>query len=155
MTTGRGTMGYIAPKVFSRNFGTLSYKAYVYCFGMLLLEIVGGRRSVDMTLENASQVYFPEWIYNLLGEKEEFHVFIEDDGDMKIAKKLAIVELRCIQWYPMDRPSMKLVVQTLEEEGDKLIMPPNPFASPGPTRIRARKPITHLGQELEVIPKLD
>ncbi|KAG6715345.1 hypothetical protein I3842_05G246800 [Carya illinoinensis] len=156
MTTGRGTMGYIAPEVFSRNFGTVSYKADVYSFGMLLLEIVGGRRStVDLMSENASQVYFPEWIYNLLEQKEELRVFIEDDGDMKIAKKLAIVGLRCIQWHPMDRPSMKLVVQMLEGEGDKLIMPPNPFASPGPTRIHARKPITHLGQELEVIPELD
>ncbi|KAG6715324.1 hypothetical protein I3842_05G244800 [Carya illinoinensis] len=156
MTTGRGTMGYIAPEVFSRNFGTVSYKADVYSFGMLLLEIVGGRRStVDLTSENASQVYFPEWIYNLLEQKEELRVFIEDDGDMKIAKKLAIVGLRCIQWHPMDRPSMKLVVQMLEGEGDKLIMPPNPFASPGPTRIHARKSMTHLGQELEVIPELD
>ncbi|KAG2709622.1 hypothetical protein I3760_05G248000, partial [Carya illinoinensis] len=156
MTTGRGTIGYIAPEVFSRNFGTVSYKADVYSFGMLLLEIVGGRRStVDLTSENASQVYFPEWIYNLLEQKEELRVFIEDDGDMKIAKKLAIVGLRCIQWHPMDRPSMKLVVQMLEGEGDKLIMPPNPFASPGPTKIHARKPMTHLGQELEVIPELD
>ncbi|KAG7981306.1 hypothetical protein I3843_05G226200 [Carya illinoinensis] len=115
MTTGRGTMGYIAPEVFSRNFGTVSYKADVYSFGMLLLEIVGGRRStVDLMSENASQVYFPEWIYNLLEQKEELRVFIEDDGDMKIAKKLAIVGLRCIQWHPMDRPSMKLVVQMLE-----------------------------------------
>ncbi|KAG2709653.1 hypothetical protein I3760_05G250300 [Carya illinoinensis] len=152
----QGTMGYIAPEVFSRNFGTVSYKADVYSFGMLLLEIVGGRRStVDLMSENASQVYFPEWIYNLLEQKEELRVFIEDDGDMKIAKKLAIVGLRCIQWHLMDRPSMKLVVQMLEGEGDKLIMPPNPFASPGPTRIHARKPITHLGQELEVIPELD
>ncbi|KAG7981316.1 hypothetical protein I3843_05G227200 [Carya illinoinensis] len=156
MTTGRGTMGYIAPEVFSRNFGTVSYKADVYSFGMLLLEIVGGRRStIDLMSENASQVYFPEWIYNLLEQKEELRVFIEDDGDMKIAKKLAIVGLRCIQWHPMDRPSMKLVVQMLEGEGDKLIMPPNPFASPGPTRIHARKSMTHLGQELEVIPELD
>ncbi|KAF5451055.1 hypothetical protein F2P56_031354 [Juglans regia] len=155
MTTGRGTMGYIAPEVFSRNFGTVSYKADVYSFGMLLLEIVGGRRSTDIMSENASQVYFPEWIYNLLEQKVELRVFIEDDGDMKIAKKLAIVGLRCIQWHPMDRPSMKLVVQMLEGEGDKLIMPPNPFASPGPTRIHARKPMTHLGQELDVIQELD
>ncbi|XP_041010690.1 rust resistance kinase Lr10-like [Juglans microcarpa x Juglans regia] len=155
MSTGRGTMGYIAPEVFSRNFGTVSYKADVYSFGMLLLEIVGGRRSTDITSENASQVYFPEWIYNLLEQKVELRVFIEDDGDMKIAKKLAIVGLRCIQWHPMDRPSMKLVVQMLEGEGDKLTMPPNPFASPGPTRIHARKPMTHLGQELDVIQELD
>ncbi|XP_041010693.1 rust resistance kinase Lr10-like isoform X2 [Juglans microcarpa x Juglans regia] len=155
MTTGRGTMGYIAPEVFSRNFGNVSYKADVYSFGMLLLEIVGGKRNVDVTAESTSKVYFPEWIYNLLDQKEELRVFIEDDGDTKIVEQLAIVGLWCIQWHPMDRPSMKLVVQMLEGQGDKLVMPPNPFASSSPTRIQARKPTTRLGQELEAIQELD
>jgi serine/threonine protein kinase len=59
MTTIRGTVGYIAPEVFSRNFGNVSSKADVYSFGILLLEIVGGRKNVDVTAENTSQVYFP------------------------------------------------------------------------------------------------
>jgi serine/threonine protein kinase len=101
MTTARGTMGYIAPEVFSRNFGNVSSKADVYSFGILLLEIVGGRKNVDVTVENTSQVYFPEWIYNLLEQKEDIRIFVEDDGDAKIAKKLAIVGLWCIQWHPM------------------------------------------------------
>jgi serine/threonine protein kinase len=66
MTKARGTMGYIAPEVFSRNFGNVSYKSDVYSFGILLLEVVGGRKNVDITMENTSQVYFPEWIYNFL-----------------------------------------------------------------------------------------
>jgi serine/threonine protein kinase len=131
MTTARGTMGYIAPEVFSRNFGNVSSKADVYSFGILLLEIVGGRKNVDIMVENTSQVYFPEWIYNLLEQKEDIRIFIEDDGDAKIAKKLAIVGLWCIQWHPMNRPSMNDVVKMLEGEGDKLTMPPNPFASAG------------------------
>ncbi|KAG2709662.1 hypothetical protein I3760_05G251000 [Carya illinoinensis] len=155
MTTGRGTIGYIALEVFSRNFGNVSYKADVYSFGMLLLEIVGGKRNVDVTVESTSKIYFPKWIYNLLDQKEELRVFIEDDGDTKIVEKLAIVGLWCIQWHTMDRPSMKLLVQMLEGEEDKLIMPPNPFASLGPTKVQARKPTTHLGQDLEVIPELD
>ena len=69
MTTARGTMGYIAPEVFSRNFGSVSYKSDVYSFGILLLEMVGGRKNVDVTVENTSQIYFPEWVYNLLEQK--------------------------------------------------------------------------------------
>ena len=71
MTIARGTMGYIAPKVFFRNFGSLSYKLDVYSFGILLLETVGGRRNIDVTMENTNQIYFPEWIYNFLEEKED------------------------------------------------------------------------------------
>jgi serine/threonine protein kinase len=153
MTTARGTMGYIAPEVFSRNFGNVSSKADVYSFGILLLEIVGGRKNVDIMVENTSQVYFPEWIYNLLEQKEDIRIFIEDDGDAKIAKKLAIVGLWCIQWHPMNRPSMNDVVKMLEGEGDKLTMPPNPFASAGPVKINTNIPTNYLNHELEVIPE--
>jgi serine/threonine protein kinase len=155
MTTARGTVGYIAPEVFSRNFGNVSAKADVYSFGILLLEIVGGRKNVDITVENTNQVYFPEWIYNLLEQKEDIRIFVEDDGDAKIAKKLAIVGLWCIQWHPRDRPSIKNVVQMLEGEGDKLTMPPNPFASVGPIKISANIHTKRLNDELEVILELE
>ena len=46
---------------------------------------------------------------------------------------------------------MKVVVQMLKGERDKLTMPPNPFASTGPTRINLSMPTRHLNQELEVI----
>jgi serine/threonine protein kinase len=155
MTTARGTLGYIAPEVFSRNFGNVSSKADIYSFGILLLEIVGGRKNVDVTVENTSQVYFPEWIYNILEQKEDIRIFVEDDGDGKIAKKLATVGLWCIQWHPVDRPSIKDVVQMLEGEGDKLTMPPNPFGSAGPVKSNANMPPKHLNHELEVIPELE
>ena len=133
MTAARGTMGYIAPEVLSRNFGHVSYKSDVFSFGMLLLEMVGGRKNIDVTVDNTSQLYFPEWAYNHLDQGEELHIRIEKEGDDKIAKQLTIVGLWCIQWYPMDRPPMKAVVQMLEGEGDSLTMPPNPFASTSPT----------------------
>jgi hypothetical protein len=49
-----------------------------------------------------------------LEQKEDIRILVEDDGDAKIAKKLAIVGLWCIQWHPIDRPSIKNVVQMLE-----------------------------------------
>lgn len=134
MTTARGTVGYIAPELFSRNFGNVSYKSDVYSFGMMVLEMVGGRKNVDDTAENGDQVYFPEWIYNLLEEGEDLRFQIEEEGDAEIAKKLAIVGLWCIQWNPVDRPSMKIVVQMLEGKGDRLGTPPNPLSSTAPKR---------------------
>ena len=148
-------MGYITTEVFSRNFENVSYKSDVHNFGLLLLEMVRGRKNVDVTMENTSQIYFPEWIYNLLEKKEDLRVYVEDNGDAKIAKKVAIVGLWGIQWHPMDRPSMKVVVQMLEREGDNLTMPPNPFASTSPTRINASTLARHLNLDLEVIPKLE
>ncbi|XVE68653.1 hypothetical protein DITRI_Ditri09bG0086000 [Diplodiscus trichospermus] len=146
MTAARGTMGYIAPEVLSRNFGNVSYKSDVYSFGMLLLEMVGGRKNIDVTVGNISQVYFPEWVYNRLEKGEELGISIEDEEHDKIAKKLTIVGLWCIQWYPVDRPSMKAVVQMLEGEAENLTMPPNPFASKD--EMKPKKPIN---RELETI----
>ncbi len=78
-------------------------------------------------------------------QKEDLRVLIEDDEDAKIAKKLAIVGLWCIQWHPADRPSMKVVIQMLEG-GHQLTMPPNPFASTNLTRM-------NLSQKLDAIPE--
>ncbi|KAL9374765.1 hypothetical protein Peur_031644 [Populus x canadensis] len=151
MTTARGTLGYIAPEVFSRNFGNVSYKSDVYGFGMVLLEMVGGRKTIDDKIENNNQIYFPEWVYNSLDNGEELRIRIEKEGDAQIAKKLTIVGLWCIQWHPVDRPSMNAVVQMLEGQGDTLTMPPSPFASAGSGRRNANMPGRPLHQALEVI----
>ncbi|XP_050221736.1 rust resistance kinase Lr10-like [Mercurialis annua] len=153
MTTARGTMGYIAPEVFSRNFGNVSYKSDVYSFGMVLLDMVSGRKNVDV---DDTKVYFPEWVYNRLDKGEELRIRIKEEVDEKIAKKLIFVGLWCIQWHPMDRPSMKAVVQMLEGEDNKLItMPPNPFGSADASFVSAGMGVNmarrHLHQDLAVI----
>lgn len=79
MSNARGTVGYIAPEVFSRNFGNVSYKSDVYSYGMLLLEMVGGRKITDVTDENSSHVNYPQWIYNLLENNEDMKIHIEGE----------------------------------------------------------------------------
>ncbi|XP_015934465.1 rust resistance kinase Lr10 [Arachis duranensis] len=157
MTAARGTLGYIAPEVFSRNFGNVSYKSDVYSYGMMLLETIGGKKITEDVEENSSHIYYPEWIHNLLEEKEEMRIHIEDEGDAKIAKQLATVGLWCIQWHAVDRPSMQTVLQMLEGDQDTLPIPPNPFASTGPSRKYSKigVPARQIIQDLEVIQELD
>ncbi|KAK7827240.1 putative ring-h2 finger protein atl21a [Quercus suber] len=64
---------------------------------------------------------------------------------------LTLVVYALYRWHPVDRPSMKVVVQMLEGEGDKLTMPPNPFSSTNPTRINVSMHTRCLNPELEVI----
>lgn len=151
MTTARGTMGYIAPEVFSRSFGNVSHKSDVYSFGMLLLQIVGERETSNANMETKDQIYFPEWIYHNLKNMEETGNGIEDVEFGEIAKKLIIVGLWCIQWHPVDRPSMKVVVQMLEA-GDTLTMPPNPF---GATKVGASMQARPSNGKLDVISELE
>ncbi|GAY53365.1 hypothetical protein CUMW_148770 [Citrus unshiu] len=51
----RGTIGYIALEVFSRNFGEVSHKSDVYSFGMMIMELVGCKNNLDSGVDNSSE----------------------------------------------------------------------------------------------------
>ncbi|KAF9605136.1 hypothetical protein IFM89_014127 [Coptis chinensis] len=124
----RGTQGYIAPEVSFKNFGGVSHKSDVYSYGMMVLEMIGGRKNIDVTVENMSEIYFPQWIYNHL--KPDFN--IEGSSQMfeeETTKKMIIVALWCIQTHPTNRPSMSKVVEMLGGNNEELQMPPNPSHS--------------------------
>jgi hypothetical protein len=116
--------------------------------------MVEGRKNTNVSTEETFQVLYPEWIHNLI-EGKDVQVNIEEEGDVRIAKKLALVGLWCIQWNPVDRPSMKIVVQMLEGEGEKLVAPPTPFDSIGANGTNAVVSARHLNFELEVIPEIE
>ena len=65
LTDARGTIGYVAPEVFNRNFGEVSSKSDVYSYGMMILEMVGGRKNVKVEVSHTSKIYFPDWIYDI------------------------------------------------------------------------------------------
>ncbi|XP_078149780.1 LEAF RUST 10 DISEASE-RESISTANCE LOCUS RECEPTOR-LIKE PROTEIN KINASE-like 2.4 isoform X2 [Carex rostrata] len=138
MAEMRGTIGYIAPEVFSRSFGVVSTKSDVYSYGMMVLEMVGGRRNAKPSAENPSQVYFPHWIYDCLVEGNPIQLQACDVLSMEIeeiAKKMGIVGLWCTQTTPANRPSMNRVVEMLEKSLDELEMPPKPYLCSPPHSI--------------------
>ncbi|KAG6477940.1 rust resistance kinase Lr10-like [Zingiber officinale] len=131
MSVTRGTIGYIAPELISRNFGIISDKSDVYSFGMLLMEMAGGRHNVDARAENTSQVYYPSWVYDKLVQlhvSESSHG-IEEIVISEMERKLSMVGLWCIQIKSSSRPSMSSVIEMLEGDVNDLQMPPKPFFS--------------------------
>ncbi|XP_044355234.1 rust resistance kinase Lr10-like [Triticum aestivum] len=130
LTAARGTMGYIAPELYSRNFGGVSYKSDVYSFGMLVLEMVSGRRNSDPSVENQHEVYLPEWIYEKVTTEQELVVSLEMTAeDKEKMRQLTIVALWCIQWNPKNRPSTTKVVNMLTGRLQNLQIPPKPYVS--------------------------
>jgi len=126
-------MGYMAPELFYKSIGGVSYKADVYSFGMLLMEMVGRMKNLNALANHSSQKYFPSWIYDQVNERKDI---LEDqviEQEKNTIKKMIIVALWCIQLKPIDRPSMHRVVQMLEADIESLQMSPKPFLVPQQT----------------------
>nr|XP_028954979.1 PR5-like receptor kinase [Malus domestica] len=130
LTAARGTIGYIAPELFYKNIGGVSNKADIYSFGMLLMEIAGKRKNLNVAA-HSSQNYFPSWVYDQFSEGNDIESEGATEEENEITKKMLIVALWCIQMKPNDRPtSMNKVVEMLEGEIESLDMPPKPFLYP-------------------------
>ena len=130
VTAARGTMGYMAPELVYKNIGGVSYKADVYSFGMLLMEMAGRRKNLNVFAEHSSQMYFPSWVSDQFSEGKDIEMGDATEEEQKLAKKMIIVALWCIQLKPSDRPSMSKVVEMLEGNVELLQMPPKPFLTP-------------------------
>ncbi|KAF8015214.1 hypothetical protein BT93_H0883 [Corymbia citriodora subsp. variegata] len=127
LTAARGTLGYMAPELFYKDIGGISYKADVYSFGMMLMEMAGRRRNINAHAERSSQIYFPMWVYDQLGKEKEVERIDVIKEERETTRKMIIAALWCIQLSPNDRPSMRKVLDMLEGDMDKLQLPPKPL----------------------------
>ena len=125
MTTAGGTIGYMAPELFYKNIGRISHKSDVYSFGMLLMEMASKRKNLNSHAEHSSQIFFPSWVYESIREEKDIEMEDITEEEKKIAKKMIIVALWCIQMNPNDRPSMNKVIEMLEGNMENLEIPPN------------------------------
>ncbi|XP_058772648.1 PR5-like receptor kinase [Vicia villosa] len=121
-------------EMFSRNFGSVSHKSDVYSYGMMVLEMVGGKHNNNMVDdERSSEIYFPHWIYKRLELNQEPRLQSNNNKfDKQIVRKMIIVSLWCIQTDPSHRPEMSKVVEMMEGSLESLQIPPKPFLSSPP-----------------------
>ncbi|XP_030519741.2 G-type lectin S-receptor-like serine/threonine-protein kinase LECRK3 [Rhodamnia argentea] len=122
MTRMRGTRGYVAPE-WHKNL-PVTVKADVYSFGIMLLEIICCRRSVDWNLPDKEAV-LEEWVYNLFRAGELEKLVDDEFMDRRQLERMVKVGLWCIQEEPSLRPSMKKVLLMLEGTVD-IPIPPCP-----------------------------
>ncbi|KAD7117388.1 hypothetical protein E3N88_04656 [Mikania micrantha] len=133
MLEARGTIGNIVPEIYNQNFGGVSHKSDVYSYGMLLLEMVGGRKNIDagVGFGQTSEIYFPDRIYKRL-HKDGFVLDSITTTEDDYARKMTIVGLWCIQFAPNQRPAINEVIEMLEGSIKALEVPPKPFFSSPP-----------------------
>uniref|UniRef100_A0ACD6AC31 Uncharacterized protein n=1 Tax=Avena sativa TaxID=4498 RepID=A0ACD6AC31_AVESA len=128
LTTMKGTVGYLAPEWITGV--AITPKVDVYSYGMVLLEILSGRRNTWAPFSSNSNldVYFPVHAAHKLLEGDVgslvdhmLHGIVNLD-EAELACKVACW---CIQDDELDRPTMGQVVQILEGLVE-IRMPPIP-----------------------------
>ncbi|KAL0903523.1 hypothetical protein M5K25_027910 [Dendrobium thyrsiflorum] len=119
-TAVRGTVGHIAPEYLST--GQSSDKTDVFGFGILLLDLISGRRSLDFAarsppLQKASLL---DWVRKVQQERRLDLLVDRDLGkgfDRIEAMEMVQVALLCTQHLPGHRPKMSEVLRMLEGDG--------------------------------------
>jgi serine/threonine protein kinase len=128
LTTFRGTAGYLAPEWLSGI--PITPKVDVYSFGMVVLEIISGKRNTPEVFSKSSYhvAYFPVQAIRKLHEgdlKSLVDPQLQEDLNLEEAERLCKVAFWCIQDNECDRPTMVDVVRVLEGL-QELDMPPMP-----------------------------
>ncbi|KAL5218310.1 hypothetical protein ABZP36_018994 [Zizania latifolia] len=110
-----GTQGYAAPEYIMT--GHLTAKSDVYGFGVVLLELLTGRKSVDRNRPPREQ-NLVEWARPYLTDARRLDRVMDRNlaGQYtpKAAQKAAALAHRCVSLNPKSRPRMSAVVEALE-----------------------------------------
>ncbi|MFS7955376.1 putative protein kinase RLK-Pelle-DLSV family [Helianthus anomalus] len=112
-----GTLGYTAPEYAIH--GQLSEKVDTYSFGIVVLEIVSGRRCTDIPDESAGEQYLLEHAWNLYETRMQMKLVDESLDPSKYKeediKKVIEIALMCTQSPVSVRPTMSEVVMLLSD----------------------------------------
>ncbi|XP_038879441.1 receptor-like serine/threonine-protein kinase ALE2 isoform X2 [Benincasa hispida] len=110
-----GTFGYVAPEYAMT--GHLLVKSDVYSYGVVLLELLTGRKPVDMS-QPPGEENLVAWARPLLTSKEGIDVIIDKSIDSNVPfeniAKVAAIASMCVQPEVSHRPFMGEVVQALK-----------------------------------------
>ncbi|KAL5568384.1 hypothetical protein UlMin_024959 [Ulmus minor] len=107
-----GSIGYLAPEY--AECGKVSTKADVYAFGVILLQLITGRKTNDKSLEGKSLV---GWARPLLKDRNYPGLIdprIEDSHDVHQLFWMVQVATRCLAKDPYKRLTMDKVMEVLE-----------------------------------------
>ncbi|PIN24290.1 Non-specific serine/threonine protein kinase [Handroanthus impetiginosus] len=110
-----GTFGYLAPEYTAT--GKVTTKVDVYAFGVVLMEIITGRKAVDETVSEESS-HLVTWFRMVLINKDNLRKSIDpildpDDETYESICKVVSLASRCTARKPTQRPDMGHVVNVL------------------------------------------
>ncbi|XP_020080499.1 probable serine/threonine-protein kinase PBL19 isoform X2 [Ananas comosus] len=114
-TAVMGTYGYAAPDYVET--GHLTVKSDVFSFGVVLYEILTGRRSMERNRPRNEQKLL-EWVKHYPFDSNRFTRIIdprlENKYSLRAAREIAQLADTCLFKHAKDRPKMSEVIETLK-----------------------------------------
>ncbi|KAM7499277.1 hypothetical protein LguiA_023691 [Lonicera macranthoides] len=111
-----GTYGYAAPEYMVT--GHLTAKSDIYSFGVVLVEMLTGRRVVDKNRPPGEQNLIPWALPYLTSKRRILQVMdarIQGQYSLAVAARAGALAVKCLVLDPKHRPNMGEVVKALEQ----------------------------------------
>eukprot|EP01018_Ginkgo_biloba_P000555 Gb_27433 [translate_table: standard] len=114
----KGTTGYLDPEYFS--VGHLTEASDVYSFGIVLLELISGRKSVITTPSGGAESIVYSTHLLMRSENPDIRMLVDArmgvaDDDLDSITHVVNIAYKCVQPYRYERPSILQVVKVLRE----------------------------------------
>ncbi|KAL9460117.1 hypothetical protein AB3S75_003339 [Citrus x aurantiifolia] len=124
-----GTYGYMSPEYALE--GIFSIKSDVFSFGVLLLEIVSGKKNTGLYRTDSLNLLGYAWdLWTSNRTLELIDPILEDEYSSKhMLLRYVNIALLCVQESADDRPTMNDVVSMLTNEAAALLPPKQPAFS--------------------------
>ncbi|XP_057803693.1 probable receptor-like protein kinase At1g11050 [Salvia miltiorrhiza] len=129
-----GTHGYLAPEY--ALYGQLTEKSDVYSFGVVVLEIMCGRKALDLSGGSPRAFLITDWAWELVkgGKLEKvLDPFLVNDGDSQTAnprgvmERFVLVGILCAHVMVALRPTIAEALKMLEGDIEVPIIPDRPM----------------------------
>ncbi|KAG2268989.1 hypothetical protein Bca52824_063544 [Brassica carinata] len=121
-----GTFGYLAPEYFM--YGKMNDKIDVYAYGVVLLELLSGRKPINSESPKARESCYVDMHLHvqakpILDDRDYSQLLdpsLLDDNDGDQMERMALAATLCIRHNPQSRPDMGMVLNLLKGDMEKL-----------------------------------
>ncbi|KAJ8762940.1 hypothetical protein K2173_023069 [Erythroxylum novogranatense] len=113
-----GTFGYLAPEYFM--YGKVSEKIDVYAFGVVILELLSGRKPIS-NVHPKGQESLVMWAKPILNDEKISQLLdpsLSDNYEPDQMERMILAATLCIRRSPRTRPQMSIVLKILQGDAE-------------------------------------
>ncbi|CAL0330427.1 unnamed protein product [Lupinus luteus] len=114
----RGSPGYVPPEFSQPEFQSPTPKSDVYCFGVVLFELVSGKKPVEDDYPDDMEATLVSWVRGLVRKNQASMAIdpkIRDTGPSEQMEEALKIGYLCTADLPSKRPSMQQIVGLIKD----------------------------------------